>query len=76
MFKNKLVYQTALAAVLSTTLAVQPLMLAKALADGGDFALDFTAAAPLTYNHATGGGAYNDRTVWKRQRHSRIAGRR
>jgi hypothetical protein len=63
MFKNRLMYQTALAAVLSTTLAVQPLMLAKALADGGDFSLDFTAAAPLTYNHATGGGAYNDRTV-------------
>lgn len=24
---------------------------------------DFAAAAPFTYNHATGGGAYNDRTV-------------
>jgi uncharacterized repeat protein (TIGR01451 family) len=32
-------------------------------AAGGDFSLDFTAAAPLTYDHRTGGGAYNDRTV-------------
>jgi uncharacterized repeat protein (TIGR01451 family) len=31
---------------------------------GGDFAnTDFSAAAPYTYNHQTGGGAYNDRTV-------------
>ena len=30
----------------------------------GDFkATDFVAAAPFTYNHSTGGGAYNDRTV-------------
>src|SRR4030095_1904373 len=32
---------------------------------GGDFSLDFTAAAPFSYNHDTGGGAYNDRTVGK-----------
>lgn len=38
-----------------------------ALAAGGDFSLDFTAAAPLTYNHSTGGGAYNDRTVGRDQ---------
>jgi hypothetical protein len=25
--------------------------------------MDFTAAAPFSYDHATGGGAYNDRTV-------------
>ncbi|MCL1051000.1 hypothetical protein L2755_15390 [Shewanella abyssi] len=30
---------------------------------GGDFSLDFTASAPLSYDHNTGGGAYNDRTV-------------
>ncbi|NET80263.1 hypothetical protein [Okeania sp. SIO1F9] len=31
---------------------------------GGDFAnTDFAAAAPFTYNHETGGGAYNNRTV-------------
>jgi VCBS repeat-containing protein len=35
-----------------------------AYAAGGDFAnTDFAAAAPYTYDHATGGGAYNDRTV-------------
>ena len=34
-----------------------------ASADGGDFKLDFIAAAPFTYNHATGGGAYDDRTI-------------
>ena len=38
-----------------------------ASAAGGDFSLDFTAAAPLTYDHATGGGAYNDRTVGRDQ---------
>ncbi|MGD2206110.1 MAG: hypothetical protein PVH17_04960 [Anaerolineae bacterium] len=33
-------------------------------AAGSDFAnTDFAAAAPFTYNHSTGGGAYNDRTV-------------
>lgn len=36
-----------------------------AFAVGGDFQLDFTAAAPYTYDHTTGGGAYNDRTVGK-----------
>jgi len=28
-----------------------------------DISLDFTAAAPLTYDHATGGGAFDNRTV-------------
>ncbi|HET6575954.1 MAG TPA: matrixin family metalloprotease [Fimbriiglobus sp.] len=32
---------------------------------GGDFSLDFTAAAPFTYSHATGGGAFDDRTIGK-----------
>lgn len=33
-------------------------------AAGGDFSTtDFSGAAPYTYNHNTGGGAYNDRTV-------------
>jgi uncharacterized repeat protein (TIGR01451 family) len=35
------------------------------MADGGDFSLDLTAAGPYTYDHTTGGGAYNDRTVGK-----------
>ncbi|MBB6611285.1 hypothetical protein H7F15_09575 [Pontibacter sp. Tf4] len=36
---------------------------AAAAYDGGDFSLDFVAAAPYTYNHATGGGAFDDRTI-------------
>ncbi len=28
-----------------------------------DISLDFTAAAPLTYDHATGGGAFDNRSV-------------
>ncbi|PLY07396.1 MAG: hypothetical protein C0624_03645 [Desulfuromonas sp.] len=34
-------------------------------ADGGDFSLDFAAAAPYTYDHANGGGAWNDGTIGK-----------
>ncbi|MCA9246453.1 MAG: VCBS repeat-containing protein [Planctomycetales bacterium] len=30
---------------------------------GGDYSLDFVAAGPLTYDHTTGGGAYDDRTI-------------
>lgn len=37
-----------------------------AFALGGDFAaVDFAAAAPYTYNHDTGGGAYDDGTIGK-----------
>ncbi len=36
-----------------------------AAAARGDFSLDFTAAEPTSYNHFTGGGAYNDRTINK-----------
>ncbi|NDK57722.1 T9SS type A sorting domain-containing protein [Pontibacter fetidus] len=35
----------------------------KALYGGGDFSLDFVAAEPYSYNHSTGGGAFDDRTV-------------
>lgn len=39
-------------------------MLHKAFAVGGDFkSTDFVAAAPYTYDHSTGGGAYDDRTI-------------
>lgn len=31
-------------------------------ADGGDFSINFAASAPLTYDHSTGGGAFNDGT--------------
>ncbi len=30
---------------------------------GGEFTIDFTAAAPNTYNHQTGGGAFNDGSI-------------
>lgn len=30
---------------------------------GGDISLDFVASAPLTYNHQTGGGFYNQRII-------------
>ncbi|MBC6988655.1 T9SS type A sorting domain-containing protein [Hymenobacter sp. BT491] len=38
---------------------------AKNSRSGGDFSLDFVAAGPGTYNHATGGGAYDNRTIGK-----------
>ena len=28
-----------------------------------DFSIDLTAAAPRSYDHTTGGGAYDDRTI-------------
>jgi uncharacterized repeat protein (TIGR01451 family) len=34
-----------------------------ASAASGDFSIDFIAAAPQSYNHLTGGGAYDDRTI-------------
>src|SRR6185295_15823096 len=37
----------------------------RCLLSGGDFSLDFVASAPFTYNHATGGGAFDDRTIGK-----------
>ncbi|UYI49468.1 hypothetical protein OFO16_15685 [Vibrio natriegens] len=42
-----------------------PLVMSSSVfAASGDFSnTDFAAAAPFTYNHSTGGGAYNDRTV-------------
>ena len=50
----------ALAVLMASFVVVAP---NAARADGGDFGLDFVASAPLSYNHATGGGSYNDRTV-------------
>jgi hypothetical protein len=34
-----------------------------AFAGGDDFYLDFAAAAPQSYNHRTGGGAWNNGTI-------------
>ncbi len=38
---------------------------AQVAADGGDYSLDFVAAAPFTYDRSVGGGAFNDRTIGK-----------
>ena len=32
-------------------------------ADNGDFSIDFAAAAPQSYDHQTGGGAFDNRTI-------------
>ncbi len=34
-----------------------------AIAESGDFTIEFVAAAPESYNHLIGGGAYDDRTI-------------
>jgi len=34
-----------------------------ALANGGYYSIDWIAANPYSYNHLTGGGAYDDRTI-------------
>jgi hypothetical protein len=65
MFRKRLMSRTLLGGMLSMTLVGQPLLTGKAIAAGGDFSLDFTAAAPFTYDHLTGGGAYDNRTVGK-----------
>ena len=33
------------------------------LADAGDYSIDWVAANPYSYDHLTGGGAYDDRTI-------------
>jgi hypothetical protein len=53
------VFAPALAVALTSQLFVAQ----SAIAAGGDFSLDFTAAAPLTYDHLTGGGTYDARQV-------------
>ena len=55
---------TTLPGLTRTTLMSTLLLLSgEVFAAGSDFAnTDFAAAAPNTYDHATGGGAYNDRT--------------
>lgn len=52
----------ALSIILGGLVVVAP-QAAPVQAHGGDYKLDFTAAAPNTYDHSTGGGAYDDRTV-------------
>jgi len=55
--------ETALAA--ASRRVVLEMLEGRRLFDGGDFSLDFIAAAPFTYDHSTGGGAYDDRTIGK-----------
>jgi hypothetical protein len=46
------------------TILFTVLRIGNVFAAGNDFVnTDFTTAAPYTYDHTTGGGAYNDRTV-------------
>jgi hypothetical protein len=63
MFRKRLMSRTLLGGMLSITLVGQPLLSQRAFAAGGDFSLDFAASAPLTYNHLTGGGAFDDGTI-------------
>ncbi len=49
----------AIAVLMASFVVVAP----RVQAGGGDFSLDFVASAPQTYDHATGGGAFDDRTV-------------
>ena len=65
MLKKKSTSRTIMALLLGAILVGQPLLLGNAFAAGGDFSLDFTAAAPFTYDHTTGGGAFDDRTIGK-----------
>jgi hypothetical protein len=51
------------AAALAVALTSQLFVAETAFAAGGDFSLDHTAAAPLTYDHSTGGGTYDAREV-------------
>ncbi len=48
-----------MASLLTALLLIAP----AAEAARGDFSIDFVAAAPQSYNHLTGGGAFDDRTI-------------
>ena len=60
---SKGVLVSVFAPALAVALTSQLFVAQSAIAAGGDFSLDFTAAAPLTYDHLTGGGNYNERDV-------------
>lgn len=61
-FKGRLIYIAVAIALVATVVPLGTTPIARATA--ADFkTTDFTAAAPFTYDHSTGGGAYNDRTV-------------
>lgn len=60
---TRLTKRSLMAVAVCAAAAAQLLGSPSAIAGGGDFSLDFTAAAPLTYNHLTGGGTYDLREV-------------
>ncbi len=63
MIKRRAIVITSIAMVIMAALSA---MAPAALADGGDFSLDFVAAGPFTYDHDTGvGGEFADRTISK-----------
>ncbi|MGH2727253.1 MAG: hypothetical protein ACRDKS_09800, partial [Actinomycetota bacterium] len=63
MIKRRALVITSIAMVIMATLSA---MAPAAMADGGDFSLDFVAAGPFTYNHDTGvGGEFGDRHISK-----------
>jgi len=49
--------------LMASLLTVLLLIAPAAEAESGDFSIDFVAAAPQSYNHLTGGGAFDDRTI-------------
>ena len=57
----------ALSTLLAIALTVTTIVLLSSpgstLADGGDFSMDFLASEPSSYEHSTGGGAYNGGVV-------------
>jgi hypothetical protein len=63
-----LISSVVIGVLLAPILALGVLPTPWAGADGGDFSIDFVAAGPFTYNHATGvGGQYNGRLISKTQ---------
>src|SRR5215210_1246308 len=51
------------AVVVAVLVSILTVTTTAAALTGGDVSLDFVAAAPHTYNHLTGGGAFDDRTI-------------
>jgi len=49
--------------LMASLLTALLLVASAAEAESGDFSIDFVAAAPQSYNHLCGGGAYDDRTI-------------
>ncbi|MER2996236.1 T9SS type A sorting domain-containing protein [Pontibacter populi] len=64
--ENKSVFKNTSSDILWEAMGLSKSKLAdKTIVVGGDFSIDFVAAAPYTYDHSTGGGAFDDRTIGK-----------